>query len=154
GKPEDGCTTTGNDPDHCGGCARICSSNHTASRMCTASSCTPTCTAPYADCNRPVAPSADDGCETNTTLDPGEPDNGCPAAVQSVDEGNTGIVSNHRILPSGDTDTFTFHLVEGSHFCFPGDGQSYQAKVVLAAPESTALKLNYNLSSCNNTWQS
>jgi hypothetical protein len=153
GPPESGCSTpTGADPDKCGGCSRTCSNNHVVSRACTSSVCTPTCAAPYSDCSRPAAPLSDDGCETNGTLDPGEPDNQCTQPELLVDEGNQ-VTAQGRILPATDVDTYTFHLVEGDHFCFPGAGQSYQALVVLTAPEAMSYRLNYNLNACDNSWQ-
>jgi len=152
-KPEDGCTTdVGSDPDRCGDCTRACSTSHVASRACTGGACKPSCTAPWADCSQPAAPGADDGCETNGTADSGESDNACGGQSFSVGEASSGARNTNRILPSGDLDVFTVKLVEGSHICVPGTGQSYNAKVTLTAPAGASLALGYNLNSCDNTF--
>lgn len=153
--PAAGCTTnTGNDVDHCGACNRPCSTANTTSRACTNGLCTPTCAAPYSDCSDPAAPTADNGCETNGTVDPGENDNTCNNAPQysNTNEGNTSTIANSRILPSGDTDTWHIHVTEGSHICFPGTSQSYTALVQIAPPPGANLNLQVNVNSCNNTW--
>jgi hypothetical protein len=152
GQPADGCTTeVGNDVDHCGDCTRACASTNVAARSCASGVCRPTCNAPFSDCTQPGAPAADNGCETNGTLDPGEPDNTCGG--QSFDVAESGSVNRNtsRILPSGDADTYTVNLREGSHTCFPLTSQSYNTKVTLLSSDAT-LSLGNNLSTCNNTW--
>ncbi len=52
------------DPDHCGTCATVCSSNHVATRTCSAGVCSGTCATGYADCN---SNKATDGCEADLT---------------------------------------------------------------------------------------
>lgn len=62
---DDGCQThTATDPDHCGSCTRPCSIANVATRSCQSGVCTSSCNADFGNCNRPAAPSADDGCET------------------------------------------------------------------------------------------
>jgi hypothetical protein len=149
-----GCTTnTGTDADHCGDCTRPCSGNHTTSRTCSGGVCSPTCAAPWSDCSRPGAPAADDGCETNGTADPGEWDNACNGQYTSTSEGSSTTITTNRMLPAGDTDTFQVHLSEGSHTCFPGTSQSYDALIQLTPPPGTNLRLSYNINGCDNTWK-
>jgi hypothetical protein len=152
GAPEAGCATqTDSDPDHCGGCTRACSSSHVATRTCSGGACTPSCAAPYSDCSHPTG--SDDGCETNGTADPGENDNACGGQSFTVEENATTTLTTNRILPAGDTDTFSIYLHEGSHTCLPFTSQSYSAKFTLTPPAGTALTLTY-AGSCNNTWTS
>ena len=149
-----GCTTNlNNDTGNCGACGRACSTANTTAVACAGGACKPTCAAPYSDCSDPAAPGADDGCETNGTLDPGENDNACAGQYSNTNEGSTTTITVDRILPGGDTDTFHVHATEGSHTCFPGTAQSYAALVQLTAPAGVGLNLNYNVSSCDNTWK-
>ena len=149
-----GCTTNvGSDPDHCGDCDRACSSANATSRACAGGLCTPSCAAPFSDCSRPGAPGADNGCETNGTADPGENDNACSGQSTSTDEGKSTTITANRILPAGDTDTFHVHLSEGSHTCFPGTGQSYNALIQLSPGDNANLGLNYNINGCDTTWK-
>jgi hypothetical protein len=156
GVKSDGCTTmTSNDADHCGDCSRPCSPNNVGTRACSGGVCVPTCTAPWADCSRPLSPSADDGCETNATTDPGESDNTCNGQGSNTDEGTTVNRTTNRILPTGDTDTFTVSFTEGSHGCIPFiDSQSFSALITLVPSDATNLSLGFNLNACDNTWQS
>jgi hypothetical protein len=155
GAKGDGCTTAvGNDPAHCGDCARSCSMANASARVCTSGSCTPTCSPGFSDCSRPAAPAADDGCETNGALDPGEPDNTCGGQSIDVNEGGTQTRNTNRILPAGDLDVFTVNLHEGSHVCLPLTSQSYNALVTLTASDGTPLTLGYNLNTCNNSFTS
>jgi hypothetical protein len=150
----DGCTTSvSNDPNNCGACNRACSTTNTASLGCTNGVCTPTCNAPWSSCSSPAAPGADDGCETNGTLDPGEPDNTCNGQASTTGEGSSTNLTGNRILPAGDADTFTVNLTEGSHTCIPLTGQNFWATITLTAPEGN-LALQYNTDACNNTWTS
>ena len=149
-----GCTTNlGNDVDHCGDCSRSCSTANTTTRACNGGLCTPACAAPFSDCSRPAAPGADDGCETNGTTDPGESDNTCTGQNSNTNENSTTTLTTSRILPSGDTDTFHVHLTEGSHTCFPGSAQHYDALIQLTPPANTNLGLNYNINACDNSWK-
>jgi hypothetical protein len=149
-----GCTTNlGNDVGNCGACGRACSTNNVAQRNCSGGTCAPTCNAPWSDCSHPAAPNADDGCETNGTADPGENDNTCSGQNTNTNEGNTTTITVNRILPAGDTDTFHVHLTEGSHTCFPGTSQSYDALIQLTPPPGVNLGLNYNINGCDNTWK-
>lgn len=45
------CADLSTDPDHCGGCANACSSNHMATRTCGGSVCNGTCTAGFSNCD-------------------------------------------------------------------------------------------------------
>jgi hypothetical protein len=150
-----GCTTNINtgDPANCGACGRACSTAGATSTACTNGLCTPTCAAPYSDCSDPAAPGADNGCETNGTVDPGESDNTCTGQYSNTNENSTTTITTNRILPSGDTDTFQVHLTEGSHTCFPGTSQHYDAVIELTPPAGVNLNFNYNTSSCDNTWK-
>ncbi|MGZ3429987.1 MAG: hypothetical protein ACXVCV_25225, partial [Polyangia bacterium] len=95
-----GCTTnTGTDPANCGACGRGCSTAGTTSTSCNNGLCNPTCAAPYSDCSDPAAPGADNGCETNGTVDPGENDNACGGQSNTTNEGNTTNITSNRILP-------------------------------------------------------
>lgn len=67
--PMDGCeanlqTSTAN----CGTCGHVCSGVNSVSTACTMGLCAPTCLDGYGNCIKPMAPMADDGCET-VTLD-------------------------------------------------------------------------------------
>ncbi|HEX6839520.1 MAG TPA: hypothetical protein VF334_23245, partial [Polyangia bacterium] len=149
-----GCTTNlGNDTGNCGACGRGCSTANTTSTSCANGVCHPSCAMPYSDCSDPSAPGADDGCETNGTADPGESDNTCGGQYSNTNEGGTTNLTSNRILPSGDTDTFHIHLTEGSHTCFPGTSQSYDALIQLTPPAGVGLGLNYNINGCDNTWK-
>jgi hypothetical protein len=148
-----GCTTNlGNDTANCGACGRACSTANTTSTACVGSVCKPACAAPYSDCSDPAAPGADNGCETNGTVDPGENDNACGGQASTTNEGNTTTLTSNRILPAGDTDTFHFRLNEANHgICF--GSQSYTALVQLTPPAGVGLGLNYNVNGCDNTWK-
>jgi hypothetical protein len=151
-----GCTTNlGNDVDHCGDCNRPCSTAGTTARNCVNGVCKPTCAAPYSDCSDPAAPGADNGCETNGTLDPGENDNACNGQSNTTNEGNSTTITTNRILPAGDVDTFHVHFSEGSHTCFPGTSQSYAALVQVTPPANTNLLLSVDNTneSCDNNWK-
>ncbi len=67
GLSSDGCEVhTTVDPNNCGGCGVVCSSNHMSAVTCGGGICNGTCATGYADCdgNRQT-----DGCEVNTTND-------------------------------------------------------------------------------------
>ena len=59
------CIDTTKDLSSCGACGRACASAHVATPACAQNLCAPVCNAGWADCNHPIAPAADDGCETN-----------------------------------------------------------------------------------------
>jgi hypothetical protein len=52
---------------HCGACGRACSNSGVASPACQAARCTSTCSGNGLNCNQPLQPFADDGCEANRT---------------------------------------------------------------------------------------
>lgn len=154
GDLDKGCTTdVSSDPDQCGSCSRVCAASNSLSRSCVGGNCKPTCAKGFADCNTPVGTSPDDGCEVDGAKDRGEPDNTCSGRVFSVNEGGSSSETQSRLVISGDKDTYRVDFKEADHFCFPGTNQSYNALVTLTGAEG-GLELNYNLSSCNNTWQS
>ena len=65
-----GCETElGTDESHCGECGRACSSTNVATLQCTGGLCTSSCTPVFGNCSTPAAPTADDGCETDLTVD-------------------------------------------------------------------------------------
>lgn len=154
GAPQAGCTTRiDDDPDHCGGCGRSCALTNVQARTCSGGLCRPTCVSPWADCSRPAAPAADNGCETDGTSDPGESDNLCGGQSITVAENASVSRTDSRILPAGDTDTFTINLQEGSRFCVPGTGQSFSAKITLTPSVGTSLSLGYSNTCDNTSWQ-
>jgi hypothetical protein len=59
------CIDTTSDISSCGACGRACDSTHVTTPGCTGNVCAPACANGYGDCNHPVAPNADDGCETS-----------------------------------------------------------------------------------------
>lgn len=59
------CIDVGSDLSNCGACGRACSSAHVDTPGCNSRLCAPSCAAGWADCNHPIAPNPDDGCETN-----------------------------------------------------------------------------------------
>ncbi len=56
------CTNIGSDPNNCGDCSVVCSSNNMASRTCGGGNCNGACIVGFADCN---GSKQTDGCETN-----------------------------------------------------------------------------------------
>jgi hypothetical protein len=61
------CVDTTSDPDHCGSCGRVCSSQGTSEApRCIAGSCIARCSSGLADCG-PAGSQTDDGCETDLT---------------------------------------------------------------------------------------
>lgn len=73
------CSNPLSDVDNCGGCGMACSSNHMATRTCTAGACNGTCATGFADCN---GSKLTDGCERDvtTTTDCG----GCNVACSTT----------------------------------------------------------------------
>jgi hypothetical protein len=63
---DDGCETNlETTPTRCGACDRACVATGVDQLRCMASRCTSTCTAGLGNCSQPLAPDADDGCETD-----------------------------------------------------------------------------------------
>jgi hypothetical protein len=66
-KQPNGCEThTDVDPNNCGGCATVCSSNNMATRTCAGGVCNGTCNPGFLDCNNNKQT---DGCEVNPNTD-------------------------------------------------------------------------------------
>jgi sulfatase modifying factor 1 len=63
------CVDLDTDLEHCGACDHTCSGANTSSRACASGVCTPTCSGSFRDCDTPLPPAADDGCETDTDND-------------------------------------------------------------------------------------
>ena len=150
-----GCTTnTNTDSSNCGGCGRPCSTTNATTTSCAGGTCHPTCSAPYSDCSDPSAPNADNGCETNGTIDTGETDNSCNGQSLTTNEGTTQTISASRILPAGDVDTFHVHFSEANHGICLGT-QYYTALVQVTPPAGTNLLLSVDntAESCNNQWK-
>jgi hypothetical protein len=61
------CSNILTDPDRCGACQNVCSSNHMATRTCGNGACNGTCAAGWADCDQILL---SNGCETNSSTDP------------------------------------------------------------------------------------
>jgi hypothetical protein len=59
------CLDTTQDLSSCGACGRACASTGVVTPSCTGSLCMPSCSTGLLDCNHPIAPAPDDGCETN-----------------------------------------------------------------------------------------
>jgi formylglycine-generating enzyme len=66
------CTDVTADASNCGACGRTCSTANVATVMCAGGLCASTCQAGYWNVSRPAAPTADDGCETQTAPACGE----------------------------------------------------------------------------------
>jgi hypothetical protein len=68
---DDGCEDdTTSDRNNCGGCGRACSGSFVSGTpVCSGSVCTSACVAGHGNCARPAFPTADDGCESDTTAD-------------------------------------------------------------------------------------
>jgi len=73
------CVDLTTDTSHCGECDRGCSNWHVDVQRCTAGVCDSICRAGWGNCTQPVAPTADDGCETaiDTDTDCGSCGNVC-----------------------------------------------------------------------------
>jgi hypothetical protein len=70
GEPSNGCETDlDSDVDHCGACDRACSSAGVDLLSCTDGLCDSSCTGLLGNCLQPEAPAADDGCETDLSVD-------------------------------------------------------------------------------------
>jgi hypothetical protein len=59
------CVDTTQEISSCGACGRACASANVAAAACSANVCTSSCLSGWGNCNKPIAPAADDGCETN-----------------------------------------------------------------------------------------
>lgn len=154
GTADEGCTTdVSSDPDQCGNCGRVCAATNTTSRACVGGSCDPTCASGFADCDTPLGGSPDNGCEVDGKKDRGEPDNVCPGRAFSVAEYSSASESLSRLVVPGDKDTYRVNFNEADHFCFPGTSQSYNVLVQISGAGAEGATINYNLDSCNNSWQ-
>ncbi len=138
----------------CGSCSTACfpaGGTNACVAQGAAHVCKPSCDATHYDCDG-LGPN---GCEVNLASDPGEPDDGCPGVTLSdVNEGQTLTLGTRRILPAGDTDTYSVKLKEGTHVCTPFDPQPYVAIVSVDSPAGAPLALGIpdDPSSCTNTW--
>jgi hypothetical protein len=67
--PGDGCeSNTATDPLNCGGCGRACAvgQDNVKTPVCSNDLCTSECEPGWSNCNQPVAPDPDDGCEAHS----------------------------------------------------------------------------------------
>jgi hypothetical protein len=86
--PAGGCeTNTNTNVNNCGGCGVVCSSNNIPTPTCSASVCTGTCAAGFADCN---GNKQSDGCETNISTDPNNC-GGCGIACSPTQTCSNGV---------------------------------------------------------------
>jgi hypothetical protein len=70
GVDNNGCEKTlATSVSHCGACGHGCSGNN-GIPQCLNGYCAPICDPGWADCEQPLAPDPDDGCETNAVTDP------------------------------------------------------------------------------------
>src|SRR5262249_23041263 len=58
-----GCVDLQTDKLNCGACGRSCALANASTTSCNGGACAPTCQAGYLNCNVPVPPAPDDGCE-------------------------------------------------------------------------------------------
>jgi hypothetical protein len=61
------CVDLNTSTDHCGACDRPCNTLRVETLSCTDGVCDSTCEAGTANCSRPAAPAADNGCETSVS---------------------------------------------------------------------------------------
>ena len=93
GDPSKGCeTSTDANTADCGGCARACSGSHTTALSCSSGACNSTCATGWGNCSTPLAPAADDGCESNLTTCYGTP---CCTAGDCADPHPNGAGENY-----------------------------------------------------------
>jgi hypothetical protein len=59
------CIDTDDELSSCGACGRACNSASVSTPQCKNGLCTSACVAGRGNCNKPIAPAADDGCETD-----------------------------------------------------------------------------------------
>ncbi len=122
----DGCEANLNtDVANCGGCGRACSGANVAAKTCAGGLCTSTCAAGFGNCIRPVAPNADDGCETNTTNDKNNC-GGCGVACQ-VNFSCANSMCTNVVFPNPSYNasmTFTDGLM-GTTMMLTWDGSSF-----------------------------
>jgi len=64
-----GCVNTMSDPVNCGACGHLCQGSNTVTTECVGGLCVHRCAADWLDCESPVAPSPDDGCESDKDAD-------------------------------------------------------------------------------------
>lgn len=91
------CLDTTMDLSSCGACGRACSSAGVVTPACTGGLCKPGCSPGLLDCNHPIAPAADDGCEAsaNDVNHCGSCTNVCnlPSATAACPAGSCTIAS-------------------------------------------------------------
>jgi hypothetical protein len=92
GNVANGCETAlTTDVNHCGACGRACSATRVAARACSSGTCSSSCDFGFANCTRPAAPAADNGCELNATADSGNC-GGCSNSCTQQSTGGGGLV--------------------------------------------------------------
>ncbi len=102
----DGCVDTDSDPDHCGGCGRVCAYPH-AEGLCSDGACSlGPCDLGWGDCNRQAA----DGCEQDLAEDQNHCGS-CDHACQPGQSCEQGICTSD--CPDADGDGFADHACGG-----------------------------------------
>ncbi|MBI5534379.1 MAG: hypothetical protein HY898_16770 [Deltaproteobacteria bacterium] len=87
---DNGCETALTvDAANCGGCGRVCSLVNVNAVACSAGVCSSSCSSGFGNCSKPVAPAADDGCETNVNTNV----NNCGACARACSVANAQSTS-------------------------------------------------------------
>jgi hypothetical protein len=124
------CIDTSMDISSCGACSRPCDSAGVATASCNGGLCTSACVAGKGNCNKPIAPNPDDGCETNVydvancgtcnhacSLPNATPD--CPAGTCVIKTCNASYFDCNND-PANGCECQGVDLLDGMKGCCPG----------------------------------